>query len=262
MDEVLNKIFNEDCLVGMDRIPDKSIDCIICDLPYGTTACKWDSVIPFEPLWEQYKRIRKDNAAIILFGAEPFSSYLRMSNIKEFRYDIVWQKTKLVNFAMTGRQPGRTHEMISIFYKHQPTYNPQMQKGESYKRVGRRITVKDGISDLMKQGLDCNAVNDGTRVPTTIVTFSNNKAPGESLHPTQKPVDLIRYLIRTYTNPGDLVLDNCLGSGTTCIAAMRENRNFIGFELDPGFYQTCLRRIEAEKENQEIEKRNTENQLF
>ena len=246
-EEMKDKIFCEDCLEGMQRIPDSSIDAVICDLPYGTTDCAWDSVIPFELLWEQYKRICKPNAAIVLFGAEPFSSYLRISNIEWFRYDIVWEKTKLVNFAMTGRQPGRIHEMISVFYKHQPTYNPQMQKGEPYKRVGRRITVKDGISDLMKQGLDCNAVNDGTRVPTTIVTFSNNKAPGESLHPTQKPVDLLRYLVLTYTNEGDTVLDNCSGSGTTAIACIKEKRHFIGFEKDETYWKKSVERVKNEQ---------------
>jgi len=259
MDEkIINKVFNEDCLVGMDRIPDKSIDCIICDLPYGTTVCKWDIVIPFEPLWEQYRRIAKSNAAIILFGAEPFSSMLRLSNLDWFRYDIVWQKTKFSNFAMTGGQPGRIHEMISVFYQHQPTYNPQMQNGEPYKRCGRRVLVKDSISELMNQGFDSNIVNDGTRIPTTIVTFSNNKAPGESLHPTQKPVDLIRYLIRTYTNSGDIVLDNCMGSGTTAIAALREGRKYIGFELDKKYYEMTQQRIAEEKDYIEL----TDNKLF
>ena len=249
MDFQIDKIYNMDCLEGMKRIADGAVDCIITDLPYGTTACAWDSVIPFEPLWEQFKRVTKPNAAIVLFGSEPFSSYLRVSNIEWFRYDIVWEKTKLVNFAMTGRQPGRTHEMISIFYKHQPTYNPQMQKGEPYKRVGRRITVKDGISDLMKQGLDCNAVNDGTRVPTTIVTFSNNKAPGESLHPTQKPVDLLRYLILTYSNEGDTILDATIGSGTTAVAALMEKRHFIGFETNKEYFDIAQGRIDEVRRN-------------
>jgi site-specific DNA-methyltransferase (adenine-specific) len=232
----------------MKRIPDASVDCIITDLPYGTTACQWDSVIPFEPLWEQYRRITKPNAAIVLFGSEPFSSYLRISNIEWFRYDIVWQKTKLVNFAMTGRQPGRTHEMISIFYKHQPTYNPQMQKGDPYKRVGmRHHNTGDSIAVMMGQAFEQKNINDGTRVPTTIVTFSNNKIPEENFHPTQKPVDLLRYLILTYSNEGDTILDATIGSGTTAVAALMEKRHFIGFELNKEYFDKACKRIDTEQ---------------
>ena len=249
----LDTIYNEDCLTGMQRIPDGSVDCIICDLPYGTTVCKWDVIIPFDKLWEQYKRIAKPNAAIILFGAEPFSSMLRLSNLEWFRYDIVWQKTKFVNFAMINRQPGRIHEMISVFYKHQPTYNPQMGKGEPWvRKSSRNYQVEDGIAQMMKQTMGQNTVNDGTRQPTTVVKFSNNKAKGDSLHPTQKPVDLIAYLIRTYSNPGDTILDNTIGSGTTAVAALREKRHFIGFELNRDYYDIALRRIKLEQQQQTL----------
>jgi len=250
----IDQIYNEDCLEGMKRIADGAVDCIISDLPYGSTACSWDSVIPFEPMWEQFKRVTKPNAAIVLFGSEPFSSYLRISNIEWFRYDIVWQKTKLVNFAMTGRQPGRTHEMISIFYKHQPTYNPQMQKGEPYKRLGpRNHYSQDNIAVMMGQTFEQNKVNDGTRVPTTIVTFSNNKAPGESLHPTQKPVDLLRYLILTYSNENDTILDATIGSGTTAVAALKEHRHFLGFELNKEYFDIAQRRIALERQQPQLD---------
>jgi site-specific DNA-methyltransferase (adenine-specific) len=262
MDEVLNRIFNEDCLVGMDRIPDNSVDAIICDLPYGTTACKWDSVIPFDKLWQQYKRVRKDNAAIILFGSEPFSSYLRMSNIKEFRYDWIWIKERGTGFARANKQPMRSNEIISVFYQYQPYYDG---KGEKLDKPYRKpLPIYKSDSDRVTSK---NLIN-GERVyveykykhKDNILTFARDRK--EHYHPTQKPVDLIRYLIRTYTNEGDIILDNCMGSGTTAIAAMREKRNYIGFELDSDYFETCIRRIEEEKENQEIEERNTENQLF
>ena len=258
----INKIYNEDCLVGMTKIPDKSVDCIICDLPYGTTACKWDSVIPFEPLWEQYKRIRKDNAAIILFGSEPFSSYLRMSNINEFKYDWIWIKERGTGFARANKQPMRRNENISEFYQQQPYYD---SKGEKLDKPYRHnLPIYKSNSDRVTNK---NLVN-GERVyaeykykhKDNILTFARNH---KCLHPTQKPVDLIRYLIRTYTNPGDLVLDNCMGSGTTAIAAMRECRNFIGFELDDFYYDMCLKRIEEEKDFVEEKKKEPKsNPLF
>ena len=256
MDKIINKIFNEDCLTGMDRIPDKSVDCIICDLPYGTTACKWDSVIPFEPLWKQYKRVRKDNCPIILFGSEPFSSYLRMSNIKEFRYDWIWVKTGAGNFQMCKKNPLKFHEIISVFYKSFPTYyntdlkNCHIKNGRS--RNGTHIAKIKG---------NLGYVQTETGYNRSVLYYNSKFAKKLVLHPTQKPVDLIRYLIRTYTNPGDIVLDNCMGSGTTAIAAMREERNFIGFELDEKYYDICLKRIAEEKDNIELTEL-TDNKLF
>lgn len=243
----LNKIYNEDCLEGMKRIPDGSVDMILCDLPYGTTACSWDEIIPFDLLWEQYERVIKDNGAIVLTGAEPFSSKLRLSKIKLFRYDWVWEKTVAPNFMMSHKQPLKKHELISVFYKNQPNYNPHMEKGEPYKdnRTSRYAKAESASKDTIygevllmnKKTLD----NKGVRYPSSVQLFSNGN--NKNIHPTQKPVALFEYLIRTYTNKGDTVLDNCMGSGTTAIACMNTDRNFIGFELDKTYYNKSLERI-------------------
>ena len=245
MDFELDKIYNEDCLIGMNRIPDGSVDCVICDLPYGTTVCKWDSVIPFEPLWEQYRRVCKDNAAIVLFGAEPFSSALRMSNIREWRYDWIWEKTKAPNFMFLKKQPMRLHEVISVFYRKMPTYNPQMVRGVPYRDSRTELARRDdAIPTLMGQTKNIPIVNSGTRYPSDVIRFSNVNR--DTYHATQKPVDLISYLVRTYTNEGDVVLDNCMGSGTTAIACHNEGRHFIGFELDRGYYEKACERFDRE----------------
>ena len=247
----LDTIYNEDCLEGMKRIPDGSVDCIICDLPYGTTACKWDSVIPFEPLWEQYKRVTKPNAAIVLFGAEPFSSSLRMSNIKDYRYDWIWKKgERTANFFDAKRRPLLNHENISVFYRELPTYNPQMTKGKP-----NHGTVSGAVHE--KRTLDVKveyiANTSDMKYPKSIINFEReyDKA-NKGLHPTQKPVDLIAYLIRTYSNPGDTILDNTIGSGTTAVAALREKRHFIGFELNRDYYDIALRRIKLEQQQQTL----------
>ena len=235
----LNKIYNEDCLEGMKRIPDKSVDMILCDLPYGTTACKWDTIIPFEPLWEQYERIIKDNGAIVLFGTEPFSSFLRTSNIKWYRYDLIWEKSRFTNFLFVKKQFGKVHENISVFYKKQPTYNPQMEAGEPYKRKG---TGKPKTKELMiNPATDNGKVSDGLRYPKSILKFPFHNVG--NVHPTQKPSDLFEYLIRTYTNEGETILDNCMGSGTTAIACINTDRNFIGFELDETYFNLANERI-------------------
>ena len=232
----LNKIYNEDCLEGMKRIPDGSVDMILCDLPYGLTASKWDTVIPNELLWEQYERVIKDNGAIVLFGNEPFSSHLRMSNIKNYRYDWKWDKVRGSNFATVNRRPFNSFEDIMVFYKKQPTYNPQFWQGKPYEQ-------KQGYVGEGKQtGLSRKEVvtkSDGRRYPLSIIRFSKENG----LHPTQKPVALFEYLIKTYTNEGETVLDNCMGSGTTAIACMNTERNFIGFELDETYYNKSLERI-------------------
>ena len=239
----LNKIYNEDCLEGMKRIPDKSVDMILCDLPYGTTACKWDTVIPFEPLWEQYERVIKDNGAIVLFGTEPFSSLLRTSNIKRYRYDLIWEKSRFTNFLFVKKQFGKVHENISVFYKKQPTYNPQMEAGEPYKRKG---TGKPKTKELMiNPATDNGKVSDGLRYPKSILKFPFHNVG--NVHPTQKPSDLFEYLIRTYTNENETVLDNCIGSGTTAIACLNTNRNFIGFELDETYFNLANERIANHK---------------
>ena len=239
----LNKIYNEDCLEGMKRIPDKSVDMILCDLPYGTTACKWDTIIPFEPLWEQYERVIKDSGAIVLFGTEPFSSFLRTSNIKWYRYDLIWEKSRFTNFLFVKKQFGKVHENISVFYKKQPTYNPQMEAGEPYKRKG---TGKPKTKELMiNPATDNGKVSDGLRYPKSILKFPFHNVG--NVHPTQKPSDLFEYLIRTYTNENETILDNCMGSGTTAIACINTNRNFIGFELDETYFNLANERIATHK---------------
>ena len=240
----LNKIYNEDCLEGMKRIPDGSVDMILCDLPYGVTACKWDSIIPFEPLWEQYERVIKDNGAIVLFGQEPFSSYLRMSNIEKFKYDWYWEKERLTNIAQVKKRAGKTVETISVFYKKQCTYNPQMQKHEGKKRTNK---VKNGkLGELVDGGTKrVNEYQDtGWRYPTQVLSFQRDILTS-NLHPTQKPVALCEYLIKTYTNEGETVLDNCIGSGTTAVAAINTNRNYIGFELDKHYCDIANRAIDG-----------------
>ena len=227
-----------DCLELMKNISDKSIDLILCDLPYGTTANKWDTVIPFDELWKQYNRIIKDNGAIVLFGNEPFSSQLRLSNLKNYKYDWVWDKKRGSNFATVKIRPFNSFENIMVFYKKQPTYNPQMWKSTPY-------TCKQGYVGVAKQtGLyrdDVITVNNGDRYPLTILSFSKETG----LHPTQKPVALLEYLIKTYTNEGDIVLDNCMGSGSTGVACKNTNREFIGMELDEKYYKIACERLGA-----------------
>jgi len=231
------QIIHGDCLEKMKDIPDKSIDMILCDLPYGTTACKWDVVIPFEPLWEQYKRIIKDRGAIVLFGSEPFSSYLRISNIKQYRYDWKWDKVRGSNFATVKIRPFNSFEDIMVFYKNQPTYNPQMEEGKPY-------TQKQGyVGEAKQTGLhrkEVITVNNGERYPLSIIRFSKE----QGLHPTQKPVSLLEYLIKTYTLENETVLDNCMGSGSTGVACINTKRNFIGIEKDDKYFEIAKKRIE------------------
>ena len=237
------RLYNGDCLELMKEIPDGSIDMILCDLPYGTTACKWDSVIPFEPLWEHYNRVIKDNGAIALFGREPFSSYLRMSNIKNYKYDWIWDKVSVVGFANAKKMPLYNVEYILVFYKKLPTYNPQ-----GVVRVNREI--KNGNTHKVRSdNKGITAINGGrfkerykqefTNYPKQILTF--NRESG--YHPTQKPVALLEYLIKTYTNEGEVVLDNCMGSGSTGVACKNTNRSFIGIELDRYYFEIANNRI-------------------
>lgn len=247
-------LFNGDCLEIMKNISDKSIDMILCDLPYGTTACKWDSVIPFEPLWEQYNRIIKDNGAIVLFGSEPFSSYLRMSNIKNYKYDWIWNKNRGYGFATANKMPMKSHEIISVFYKKLPTYNPQKTTGLPYKtKAGLRKNVIKTLRDSETIKGDKNrqcacfraeTINNGDRFPLSIIAFNRDS---KKLHPTQKPVALLEYLIKTYTNENETVLDNCMGSGSTGVACINTNRHFIGIELDKNYFEIAKKRIEETK---------------
>ena len=243
----LNKIYNVDCLVGMKEIPDGSVDCIICDLPYGTTACKWDSVIPFEPLWEQYKRVIREDGAIVLFGSEPFSSLLRASNVEMYRYDWIWNKEKPSNFQLMNYQCGRIHELISVFSKssacftnngHSMRYYPQKTLRDAPVRNGGGLNTC-GLLHKNTMAKQQNIYTD--KHPVSIISFTPVHA--NKLHPTEKPVDLIRYLVRTYTNPGETILDNCMGSGTTAVAAVMENRKFIGFETNPEYCEVANKRL-------------------
>ena len=242
----LNTIYNEDCLDGMKRIPDKSIDMILCDLPYGTTACRWDTVIPLEPLWELYSRIVKDNGAIVLFCAQPFTATLVSSNLKNFRYCMIWDKVAPKNFLNAKRQPLRRYEEIAVFYRKQPTYNPLMEvRGKPRNKGGYQKEYQDGACCYNRVGKVANVNNE--YYPTDILKFSNAVNKGK-IHPTQKPVELFECLIRAYTNEGDTVLDNCMGSGTTAIAAINTNREYIGFEMDCGYYKAAQERIFAHRQ--------------
>lgn len=239
----VNYIDNLDCLEGMKAIPDGSVDMILCDLPYGTTACKWDTVIPFEPLWEQYERLIKDNGAIILFGSEPFTSLLICSNLAMFKYDIVWDKVNHSGGMLAKKRPLKSHENIIVFYKKQPTYNPQMTIGKMWHRGGKKMKKLPGVYG-QERLVERKTESDTTalKYPKTILTCSNADNT-KRVHPTQKPVELFEYLINTFTNPGDIVLDNCMGSGTTAVAALRTGRNFIGFELSAEYCQIAEQRI-------------------
>ena len=227
-----------DCLDGMKLIPDKSIDMILCDLPYGTTKCKWDTVIPFEPLWEQYERIIKDNGVIALTASQPFTTKLINSNINLFKYEWIWEKSKATGFALCNKRPMKAHENVCIFYKKQPTYNPQKTEGKPYKQ---RLGTQE--SKEFSTGTKRNDNTTGLRYPRSVVYFKTAESEGKQVHPTQKPLALFEYLINTYTNEGELVLDNCMGSGTTAIACLNTNRNYIGFELDEKYYKTAVDRI-------------------
>ena len=235
------ELWHGDCLELMKDIADKSIDMILCDLPYGTTACKWDTVIPFEPLWEQYNRIIKDNGAICLFGSEPFSSKLRISNIKNYKYDWIWKKTKATGFLNSKRMPMKDYENIIIFYKKQTLYNPQgiILGNFNTDRKAKHINKENTIYGKEKQFGSSNMSN----FPKQIIEFANPSGKGH-LHPTQKPVELLEYLIKTYTNENEVILDNCMGSGSTGVACKNLNRKFIGIELDDTYFEIAKERIE------------------
>ena len=237
-----------DCLEVMKNIEPASVDAIITDPPYGTTACKWDSVIPFDLMWEQLNRIIKPNGAIVLFGSEPFSSALRMSNIKNYRYDWIWSKSNPANIALANRMPLKYHEVISVFYKKQPTYNKQMiprdelgKKRLQNKNNPIRFKGSDiqGTSKISKD-YDINRYDENFKNPSTILNF---KVERGKKHPTQKPVALMEYLIKTYTNKGETVLDFTMGSCSTGVACKNTNRNFIGIERDEKYFNIAKQRI-------------------
>lgn len=233
------ELWQGDCLELMNNIPDKSVDAIITDLPYGTTQCKWDTIIPFEPLWKQYNRIIKDNGAIVLFGTEPFSSHLRLSNLKNYKYDWIWDKVKGTGFLNAKKQPMRNHELISVFYKKQCTYNPQKTYGHKMKKSYRSKDLQTEVYGEMKNDYTYESTE---RYPRSIQVFSTD-TQNSSLHPTQKPVALIEYLIKTYTNEGEVILDSCAGSMTTGIAAINTNRKVICIENDENIFDVGRNRI-------------------
>lgn len=219
-------MYEGDCLEIMKQLPDNSIDMVLCDLPYGTTQNKWDSVIPLDELWKQYRRVVKDNGAIVLTSQGMFTAELMLSNPSMFKYKWVWEKSKSTNFLNAKKQPLRKHEDVCVFYKKQPIYHPQMIEGEPYDKGVRKNQLSGSYGDF----LPVHVQSDGKRYPTDIIYFKTAESEGKVYHPTQKPIELGRYFVRTYTEPGAVVLDNTSGSGSFLVAALLEGRNFIGIE--------------------------------
>jgi DNA modification methylase len=256
-----DRIYKGDCLEVMRDIPDKSVDCILCDLPYqvlhkNNPNAQWDRIIPFEPLWEQYKRIIKDNGAIVLFAQGMFTAQLMMSNPKMWRYNLVWDKMRVTGFLNANRMPLRCHEDICVFYKTLPTYNPQMEIGNPNHSQGNgKHKETNNCYGQYKQG---RAYDYDKGIKKVEPTRPNEKFPksiirirkeheSKVFHPTQKSVELLRYLIRTYTNEGDVVLDNAMGSGSTIVAAIKEKRHFIGIEKNEEYFEKASKRIKEEQ---------------
>lgn len=235
------QLLHGDCLEVMKDIPDGSVDLVLTDPPYGTTACKWDSVIPFEPMWEQLNRIIKPNGAICLFGSEPFSSALRISNIKNFKYDWIWNKKLAGNGILAKKQPLKIHEIVSVF--NSSVYIPQMTKGKYRKKMTGGIKE----SEITGGNTVVDEYSNDLYYPKTILEYGIGNMRKGRLHPTQKPVDLLEYLIKTYTNEGETVLDFTMGSGSTGVACINTNRNFIGIELDENYFDIAKNRIEESK---------------
>lgn len=237
----INKIFNMDCISGMNMYPDKSIDMILCDLPYGMTGCRWDSIIPFDLLWNQYCRIIKDNGAIVLTATQPFTTKLIGSSPKMFRYCWYWYKNQPTGFANSKKQPLRCIEDVCVFYKHQPTYNPQgiIVLDKPIKNHGKHPPAHGDSVYKMDGSLFHDTETCIVHYPRQLLEVKCERG----LHPTQKPAALFEYLIRTYTNPGGLVLDTCMGSGTTAVACINSGRNYTGFEMDPKYYEISNCRI-------------------
>ena len=246
MSEGKKEILLGDCFELMKDIPNGSIDMILCDLPYGTTACKWDTIIPFEPLWEQYERIIKPNGAIVLTASQPFTSALVMSNPKMFKYEIIWEKDKASNFMLAKKQIQKYHESILIFYKSNCTYNPIMWDAGKLSNIGGKANKlkKGGITGDAKIGF--YIPKSTLRYPKSVLKFNtpkSNDKENKCLHPTQKPIELFEYLIKTYTNENETVLDNCAGSGTTAIACLNTKRQFIVMEKEQEYYDIILKRV-------------------
>jgi len=235
-----------DCLDRMKEIPDGSVDMVMADLPYGTTACKWDSVIPFEPLWEQYKRVCKKNSAIVLTASQPFTTKLIVSNYENFRYELIWDKHRPTGFALANKQPMKVHENICVFYVSQPTYNPQKTIGrpnnaQTKGNKGEGMATGKGSQPILKKTITDTT---GSKFPISII-YEKRGGASTTVHPTQKPVALMEYLIRTYTNESQTVLDNAMGSGTTGLACVNTGRRFIGIERDEEYMKIAESRIQA-----------------
>lgn len=241
-------LYQGDCIAVMKQLISEgvTVDCIITDLPYGTTPCPWDVIIPFDEMWECINKIIKPNGAVVLFGQEPFSSLLRVSNIKNYKYDWIWKKERLTNVFQVKRRPGKVVENISVFYKKQPTYNPQKTKHNGPLRANK-IGDNAGFSITQTGGGGPKPIeynDDGTRYPLQVIEFNRDSMYEEKYHPTQKPIELLEYLIKTYTNEGETVLDFTMGSGSTGVACKNLNRSFIGIELDKNYFDIANERIE------------------
>lgn len=241
----LDRIYNEDCLIGMKRIPDGSVDAVICDLPYevlnkGNLNAQWDRTIPLEPLWEQYLRVTKPTAPIVLFSQGMFTADLMYSNPKMWRYNLIWDKIdRATGFLNANRMPLRVHEDICVFYRELPTYNPQFTIGSKNHHRGAQSDIANNCYGKFSK---CKETFTNKKYPKSIIRIDKEHNQ-ECWHPTQKPVDLIRYLVLTYTNEGDTVLDNCSGSGTTAIACIKEKRHFICFEKDETYWKKSIERV-------------------
>lgn len=236
----INQLFEGDCIHWMKQLPDDCIDMALCDLPYGTTQNRWDSVIPLDELWKEYRRIVKPNGAIVLTSQGIFTARLIVSNDKEFKYKISWEKSKPTNFLNAKKQPLRKHEDICVFYRRQPTYNPQMGNGVAYDKGIRKDQLSGSYGDFKP----AHVRSSGSRYPTDVIYHKTAESEGQVWHPTQKPVGLGRYLVRTYSNPGDIVLDNAFGSGSFLVAALLEGRNFVGIEKNQEVHLFKKKRID------------------
>lgn len=258
-------IYNEDCITGMARLADASVDCIICDLPYetlhrGNKHAAWDRQLPLEPLWTEWLRVAKPNAAIVLFAQGMFTAQLMMAQPRLWKYNLVWEKGRATGFLNANRMPMRSHEDIAVFYRSQPTYNPQFRDGDShphgngphrdtnqcYGQYGHKPDPTEPTIPKVGQTYDYDHIHrvppTGKCFPMSVLHFPKEHGT-DTWHATQKPVDLVRWLIRTYTNPGEVVLDCCMGSGTTAVAAIMERRHFVGYELNAEFYARCMDRV-------------------
>ena len=253
LDALVGRIFNEEGVAGMARVPDRSVDLILCDLPYGTTQCRWDVLIPFEPLWAQYRRILREDGAIVLTASQPFTSLLVASNLADYRYSWIWEKSKATGYLNAKKRPLNAHEDIVVFAPRPPRYFPQRVPGDPYYK-GSAVRPTDVYGSQRETLVESK---DGLRYPRSVQYFKTAEAEGKVVHPTQKPVALFEYLIRTYTEPGEIVLDHCMGSGTTAIAAVSTGRQFIGFELDATYAALARERVALVQAGQPLPRRVT-----